>query len=115
MGNITFSHPDYKNKTVYATAGSHTETVLQIAKANRIPIEFNCGDGKCGACVIKVTALEKKGRMGGPLTDKEKTVLVELGKITKAEIEKMAVDDLPTTWRLACQLIARDEEILVQY
>ena len=115
MGLITFSNPDYKNKTVYATSGSHTESVLKIAKSNKIPIDFNCEDGNCGTCIIKVTALDKKGRMGGPLTEKEKSVLLELGKITKAEIEQMAVDDLPSTWRLACQLIARDEEILVEY
>lgn len=115
MAVITFSNPDYKDKTVYAVAGSHTESVLQIAKENKIPINFNCGDGECGTCVIKVVPLEKKGRMGGPLTDKEKTVLVQLGKLTKAEIDKMEVDDLPSTWRLACQMIARDEEILVEY
>jgi ferredoxin len=115
MGLITFSNPEYKNKTVYATAGSHTESVLQIAKANKIPIDFNCGDGKCGTCLIKVIPLDKKGWMGGPLTEKERSVLLELGKITKDEIDQMAVDDLPTTWRLACQLIARDEEILVEY
>lgn len=34
MPLITFSHPDHKIKTVYAAAGSHTETVLTIAKAN---------------------------------------------------------------------------------
>jgi len=115
MGLITFSSPEYKNKTVYATAGSHTESVLQIAKANKIPIDFSCGDGKCGTCLIKVSPLEKKGWMGGPLTEKEKSVLLELGKITKDEVDQMAVDDLPSNWRLACQLIARDEEILVEY
>lgn len=115
MAIITFSNPEYKDKTIYATAGSHTESVLQIAKANKIPIDFNCGDGKCGTCLIKVTPLDKKGRMAGPLTDKERTVLVELGKLTKDDIDKMLVDDLPSPWRLACQLIARDEEILVEY
>lgn len=115
MANITFSNPDYKNKTVYATAGSHTDTILKIAKENKIPINFDCEDGECGTCLIKVTSLDKKGRMGGPLTEKERTVLIELGKLSKAEVEKMSVDDLPTTWRLACQLIVRDEEVLVEY
>lgn len=115
MPTITFSNPTYKDKTVYATAGSHTETVLKIAKENKIPIDFNCEDGECGSCVIKVTSLDDKGRMGGPLTDKEKSVLLELKKITKDEIEKMAVDDLPTSWRLACQMIVRDEDLLVEY
>jgi len=115
MANITFSNPGYKDKTVYATAGSHTETILKIAKQNQIPISFSCGDGECGTCLIKVTSLSAKGRMGGPLTDKEKSVLVESGKVTAEEVEKMAVDDLPTSWRLACQMIVRDEDLLVEY
>jgi len=115
MANITFTNPAYKDKTVYATAGSHTETVLKIAKANQIPIDFSCGDGDCGTCIIKVSPLSDKSRMGGPLTEKEKSVLVEAGKLTRAEIEKMAVDDLPSPWRLACQMIVRDEDVLVEY
>ena len=35
---------------------------------------------------------------------------------TKAQIEQMYVDDIPPTqWRLACQMIVRDEDILVEY
>ena len=115
MPNITFSNPDYKDKTVYAVAGSHTETILKIAKENRIPIDFNCEDGQCGTCLIKVTNLSSKGGMGGPLTDKEQTVLKEMGKLSQDEMEKMAVDDLPVPWRLACQMIVRDEDLLIEY
>ena len=115
MANVTFTNPDYKDKTVYATAGSHTETILKIAKENKLPIDFSCEDGECGTCAVKVTRLSSKGAMGGPLTDKEKSVLVEHGKLTKEEIEQMLVDDLPTRWRLACQMIVRDEDILVAY
>jgi ferredoxin len=115
MANITFSNSEYKNKTVYATAGSHTETILKIAKENKIPIDFNCQDGECGTCLIKVSRLSEKGAMGGPLTEKEKAILKSLGKITDSEIEKMLVDDLPSSWRLACQMIARDEDLLVEY
>lgn len=115
MPNITFSSPEYKDKTVYAAAGSHTETVLKIAKANSIPISFNCEDGECGSCLIKVLPLDKSKSMGGPLTEKEKAVLVSAGKLTKGEIEQMALDDLPSPWRLACQMIVRDENILVEY
>lgn len=115
MANITFSNPEYRDKTVYATAGSHTETILKLAKQHSIPIDFSCGDGECGTCIIKVSSLSDKARMGGPLTDKEKRVLVEAGKLTTAEIEQMAIDDLPSPWRLACQMIVRDEDILVEY
>ncbi len=115
MALITFSSPGYRDKTVYAVAGSFTETVLKIAQENKIPIDFNCQDGECGTCLVKVSSLESKERMGGPLTDKEKTVLKDLGKLSQAEIDQMAVDDLPSSWRLACQLIVRDEDILVEY
>ena len=117
MALVTFSSPEYKDKTVYAVAGSHTETVLKIAKTNKIPIEFDCGDGECGSCLVRVTSVDsqKSTRMGGPLTDKEIAVLRHLGKLSREDVENMAVDDLPTEWRLACQMIPRDEDILVEY
>ncbi len=115
MATITFSNPEYKDKTVYAVAGSHTETILKLAKQNKIPIAFNCEDGNCGTCLIKVTHLTKNGPKGGPLTDKEQSVLKELGKLSGDEAEQMAVDDIPTRWRLACQMIVRDEDLVVEY
>lgn len=115
MPLITFTNPGYKDKTVYAVAGSFTETVLKIAQTNKIPINFNCGDGECGSCSIKVKYLNDKTPMGYHLEEKEKQVLRELGKISKQELERMIVDDLPSAWRLACQFIPRDEDILVEY
>ena len=116
MALINFSNPDYKDKTVYAVAGSHTETVLKIARTNKIPINFDCEDGECGSCVIRVTSIDKeKPRMGYHLTEKEKSVLRSIGKLSKDELERLIVDDLPSEWRLACQIIVRDEDILVEY
>ena len=117
MANVTFSSPLHKDRTVYAVAGSHKQTILELAKANHIPIDFSCGDGECGTCLVKVKPVDKKlGHMGGPLNEREVQVLKELGKITKAQIEQMAIDDLPPTeWRLACQMVVRDEDILVEY
>nr|VFJ61743.1 MAG: Ferredoxin [Candidatus Kentron sp. FW] len=57
MPNIIFSNPNYKDKTVYAVAGSFTETILKIAKTHKIPIDFSCGDGECGTCAIQVRYL----------------------------------------------------------
>ncbi|MCQ8180409.1 2Fe-2S iron-sulfur cluster binding domain-containing protein [Methylomonas sp. SURF-1] len=116
MALVTFSSPEYRDKTVYAVAGSHTQTVLKLALENKIPINFECEDGECGTCLVKVTSIDKKNqRMGGPLTEKEKAVLKQLGKVTSEELEKMIVDDLPCEWRLACQMIVRDEDIRVEY
>ncbi|MGZ4958633.1 MAG: 2Fe-2S iron-sulfur cluster-binding protein [Methylomonas sp.] len=116
MALITFTSPEYRDKTVYAVAGSHTQTILKLALENKIPINFECEDGECGTCVVRVSSIDKKNqRMGGPLTEKEKTVLKQLGKVTQEELEKMSVDDLPSEWRLACQMIVRDEDIRVEY
>jgi ferredoxin len=117
MALVTFSNVAYRDKTVYAVAGSHTETVLKVAKTNKIPINFNCEDGQCGSCLIRVSHLapRKTEVSGGPLTQKEISVLREQGKITQEEIDNMAVDDLPTQWRLACQMVVRDEDVLVHY
>ena len=116
MALVTFTSPDYRDKTVYAVAGSHTQTVLKLALENKIPIQFECEDGECGTCIVQVSSIDKKNqRMGGPLTEKEKTVLKQLGKVTQAELEQMIVDDLPSEWRLACQMIVRDEDIRVEY
>jgi ferredoxin len=115
MALITFTSPLHKDKTVYAVAGSHKQTILQIAKDNHIPIDFSCGEGDCGTCLVRVTSMDNKGRMGGPLTDRERIVLKELGKLTQKEIDQMLVDDIPSEWRLACQMVIRDEDILVAY
>lgn len=115
MALVTFSNPEYKDKTVYAVAGSHTETLLKLAKEHKVPVHHDCQDGECGRCVVRVTSVDTKERMGGPLTEKEKVVLRQLGKVTREEIDRMAVDDLPSEWRLACQMIVRDEDILVEY
>jgi ferredoxin len=116
MALVTFTSPEYRDKTVYAVAGSHTQTLLKLALENKIPIQFECEDGECGTCLVKVNSLDKKNqRMGGPLTEKEKSVLKQQGKVTAEELEKMIVDDLPCEWRLACQMIVRDEDIRVEY
>jgi ferredoxin len=116
MALVTFTSPEYRDKTVYAVAGSHTQTLLKLARENKIPIHFECEDGECGTCLIKVSSVDKKNqRMGSPLTEKEKTILKQAGKVTAAELEKMIVDDLPCEWRLACQMIVRDEDIRVEY
>ena len=116
MALVTFSNPEYRDKTVYAVAGSHTESLLKLARENKIPIKYECEDGECGTCLVKVSSVDKKlERMCGPLTEKEKAVLRQSGKLSKEEMEQMIVDDFPSPWRLACQMIVRDEDILVEY
>ncbi len=115
MANVTFSSPIMpRDITVYAVAG-HRGTLLAIAKAHKIPIPFDCQDGECGSCQVTVTPMSHSKRMGIALTEKEKELLRQLGKITKQEIMEAEVNDMPPRVRLACQYFVRDEDILVTF
>ena len=114
MPNVTFSSPRlHKDVTVYAVAGDRG-TVLALAQKNNIPIPFDCQNGECASCLIEVVPLSDK-TMGMDLTEKEKTVLKSLGKITPEEIARAENDDIPPRFRLACQMIVRDQDILVRF
>lgn len=114
MPNVTFSsYMLKKDVTVYAVAGDR-KTVLSVAEAHKVPIPHDCKEGNCGSCLIEVVTLTGK-TMGSMLTDKEKDQLKGLGKITQDEIVKAEVDDVAPKFRLACQYIVRDQDILVKF
>ncbi|MEX5729948.1 ferredoxin [Rhodovulum iodosum] len=115
MAIVTFSSPlMHKDKAVYAIAGD-TKTALALAEENRIPIPFECRDGNCGSCLIEVSYDDPETKKAIMLTDKEKMTLKELGKITAEEIENAEVNDMPPRYRLACQFIARDENVTISF
>lgn len=115
MANVTFSSPKMKKDvTLYATAGD-CDTLLAVAKANKMPVNFECENGECGSCAVEVVVLSNKQPMGMHLTEKEKTALKLAGKISKQQIEDAELKDIPPPWRLACQYIVRDEDILVKF
>jgi ferredoxin len=114
MADVTFSSPSLsRDVTVYAVAGDRG-TLLALAKDNKIPIPFDCQDGECGSCLVEITVLSNKPH-GIMLTDKEKEMLKQLGKISKTEVQNAEVNDMPPHFRLACQCILRDEDILVKF
>ncbi|CAA7618090.1 2Fe-2S iron-sulfur cluster-binding protein [Magnetospirillum sp. UT-4] len=114
MANITFSGPALpKDITVYAVAD--TGTLLALAKKHEVPIPFQCQDGECGSCLIKVTHLGTNKPKAITLTEKEKLTLSVNGKLTKEILQKVENDDLPPPYRLACQYLVQDEDILVEF
>ena len=115
MANVTFSSPRMKKDlTVYAVAGD-TKTLLAVAQANKLPVDFECENGECGSCAVQVSVLSGKTPLGVALTEKEKTVLKLAGKITQQQIADAENNDLPPPWRLACQFIVRNEDVIVQF
>ena len=115
MANVTFSSPLMeKDVTVYAVAGD-THTLLKVAQKNKIPLPFECEDGECGSCVMEVISLSDKPRMAQALTAKERATLLAEGKLSKHDIHEAEVNDMPPRYRLACQYIVRDEDVLVKF
>jgi Ferredoxin len=115
MANVTFSGPTLpKDITVYAVAGANG-TLLALAKQNNIAIPFQCQDGECGSCLIKVTHLGPNKPLAIALTEKEKLTLSVNGKLSKDVLAEAEVNDMPPPYRLACQYIVRGEDILVEF
>ncbi len=115
MAVLYFSSPIMsRNMKVEAVAGKRT-TLLGVAKENNVKIPFECGDGKCGSCLVKVTHLDGFRVKGMALTDKERNVLKSIDKLPANEEERAAVRDIPPTYRLACQTIVTDEDLLIDF
>ncbi len=115
MATIYFSSPVMsKNKKVTAVAGKR-DALLAVAKENNVPIPFDCQDGECGSCLVQVIHLDGERVKAIMLTDKERDVLKSLGKLPEQEEERSFVNDIPPTYRLACQTIVTDEDLLVMF
>jgi ferredoxin len=115
MANVTFTSPALpRDVTVYAVAGDRG-TLLGLAKAHNIPIPFDCQDGECGSCLVEVKHMAAHVRSGVAMTEKEKEMLKQLGKITREEIMDAEVNDMPPKHRLACQCFVRNEDISVAF
>jgi len=115
MANVTFSSEVMpRDVTVYAVAGDRGN-LLALAKAHHIPIPFDCQDGECGSCLVEVRHMTQGERHGIALTEKEKEMLKQLGKITRQEIMDAEVNDMPPRFRLACQCFVRDEDTFVSF
>lgn len=115
MATLYFSSPILpRNMKVEAVAGQRT-TLLGVAKEHDIPIPTECEDGECGSCLVKVVHLDGERTKAMMLTDKERIVLKSIGKLPKAEEERAQVNDMPPTYRLACQTIVTDEDLLIEF
>jgi len=109
MGTITFVAPGFRRRVTLDAASAGRRTLLAIARAEGIPILFTCEAGGCGACIVHVA------RTAGTLpqlTDEETLLLRVLGKLD----DGLESDDTGgVRFRLACQYVVGDEDIVVDF
>ncbi|MGY5452873.1 2Fe-2S iron-sulfur cluster-binding protein [Agarivorans sp. MS3-6] len=115
MATVYFSSPVMrKNKKVTAVAGKR-DALLGLAEDNGVKIPHECKDGRCGSCLVEVTHLDGERVKGAMLTDKEREGLKSIGKLSDKDAERASISDLPPKYRLACQAIVTDEDLLVNF
>ncbi|MGB5446146.1 MAG: 2Fe-2S iron-sulfur cluster binding domain-containing protein [Psychromonas sp.] len=115
MATVYFSSPIMrKNKKVEAVVGKR-DALLGLAEENGVKIPHECKDGRCGSCLVEVTHLDGDHVKGAMLTDKEREGLKNIGKLSKKDEERATVYDMPPKYRLACQAIVTDEDVLVKF
>ena len=115
MATVYFSSPIMrKNKKVTPVVGKR-DALLGLAEDNGVKIPHECKDGRCGSCLVKVTHLDGEHVNGATLTDKERVGLKSIGKLSPKDAVRANDHDLPPKYRLACQALVSDEDILVEF
>ncbi len=112
MGTVTFLDPPFLGQSVSRIA-PYGRTLLNLARSLNLRLHTDCRMGRCGACAVKVAVLGTRGKCKVHLGETEKTILYQAGKISREQYESNSIAGSKPVWRLACQYVIRNEEILV--
>lgn len=114
MGNVTFlgmKLPDRVQVDVVFDVGSN---LLDLAIKNHIPLPCNCLQGNCEPCAVKVAPLGSETSMIR-LSTKERSQLLNAGKLSWMQYDAEVLPDHPPLWRLPCEYMLADEKIMVAF
>ena len=92
-------------------------TLLSVMRERDLPHRLTCSEGRCGSCAVKVAPFNRtSGRAGDVrLSDVERRLLFRAGKLSQQQYEAEVLADVPPLWRLACQYVVEDEDIMVVF
>jgi ferredoxin len=114
MVTVTFITPPMRERLVVEVTENSHVTLLTLMERYNLPKHCVCGEGKCGACAVKVAPMRKSARVV-KLNETERRELLRAGKLTQEQSESFALKDIPPIWRLACQYEVSDEPVLVAF
>ncbi len=109
---VTFLTPPMQDRLVIETPPGFN--LLEVMTRHDMPSRCVCGEGKCGACAVKIVPMRRTPKWI-TLGQREKMQLIRDGKLTREESELYMLKDIPPRWRLACQYVVSDEPIMVVF
>ena len=115
MATITFSPYPRGNAITIEAGGEIGRKLLAVARDHGVPILFNCAGGACGACMVEITCLPGAEHVAAPLSKEETLLLHAMGKLPPAKGASIGTAGTGATFRLACEYIVPDANIVVRY
>lgn len=115
MITVTFISPRlFQPLRVNAAAGTRLiDAVRAEATAGRLPLSWRCGQGTCGACLVRVAhALQPQALL---MRNMERNVLIRAGHLPPAPENgngQQVLADTPETLRLACHIVLAHDLIV---
>jgi ferredoxin len=110
MPTITFSSPQISKTVVVPPHAGNAPTLLDVARANGVPILFTCEAGGCGACLVRVEVLSSP-RVAPPHCPEEAFFLRAIGKFSADGDDERGEN---AGYRLACLYVVGEQDILVR-
>lgn len=115
MATITFSpHPRGETVTI-EVRDDVGKKLLTVAKDHKIPILFTCAASACGACLVEIEFPKGTNHAAAAVSEEEALLLHALGKLPAAQGGCTGTSGISATFRLACQYVVPDADILVRY
>lgn len=112
MATVTFLDPPFLERSVTCIA-PYGRTLLNLAGSLNHRLYAECQIGRCGDCAVKVAVLGDRGACKAQLGEVEKSILYQAGKLSREQYKSETPPDSQSLWRLACQYVVGNEEIVV--
>jgi ferredoxin len=115
MGTVTFLSMVLPEAVTVRFPDHERPTLLGLAQGHGIPLHCDCLNEGCGRCAVKVAAVRPASADTVSLSAAEKDTLWRAGRLTPEQYRAKALAADTPLWRLACQVVACDEDIWVAF
>ncbi|MFC4160882.1 2Fe-2S iron-sulfur cluster-binding protein [Chitinimonas lacunae] len=101
---------------VEAETGSRLiDCVRDLARDGLLPLYWRCGQGTCGACLVRLEHAASAEARPLVLSGKERNVLARRGQLDEAQRSAPTLPDTPALPRLACHVVLPPGELRVSW